>query len=165
MNFSYNWVYGIFGFLKSFKYSESRICSIVILSSGFLFKHPLTISWISSSVYTGRSLYLQSRMFYFIYSSELLMKGESPIYNSYKIHPSDHMSAEKVYFFPSRTSGAIVWGEPPKVLAILLRLLKYLAKPRSAIFITFYLVNKILCDFRSRWITFLSFMNFKPKQI
>ena len=82
INFSYN--SGIFWlcFLKSCKYSESRICSIVILSSGFLFKHPLTISWISSSVYTGRSLYLQSRMFYFIYSSERLMKGESPVYNS-----------------------------------------------------------------------------------
>ena len=116
INFSYN--SGIFCFLKSCKYSESRICSIVILSSGFLFKHPLTISDISSSVCGGRRSYSQLRMFYIIYFSEPCMKGESPVYNSYKIHPSDHMSAEKVYLSPSRISGAMVWGEPHWVLVI-----------------------------------------------
>ena len=149
-------------FLKSCKYSESRICSIVILSSGFIFKHPLTISDISSCVCGGRRSYSQSRMFYIIYFSELCMKGESPVYNSYKIHPSDHMSAEKVYLFPSRTSGAIVWGEPHLVLVLLLRLISYVAKPKSAIFITFSLVNKILCDLRFPCTTLLSFINFKP---
>jgi hypothetical protein len=47
------------------------------------------------------------------------------------------MSAEKVYLFPSRTSGAILRGVPHLVLAILLILLNYVAKPKSAIFITF----------------------------
>ena len=45
------------------------------------------------------------------------------------------MSAEKLYFFPSSISGAIVVGVPQLVLAVWFRELKILAKPKSAIFI------------------------------
>jgi hypothetical protein len=59
------------------------------------------------------------------------------------------MSAENVYFFPSSISGAIVVGVPQLVFAILLIVLKVLAKPKSAILIILSLVSNMFWDLRS----------------
>ena len=55
---------------KSFKKSESRICSTVSLSSGFLFKHPDIIISISGGVEALRGSYLHSETFFSVYSLE-----------------------------------------------------------------------------------------------
>ena len=70
------------------------------------------ISYISSSVDSGRGLNLHSRILFLVNSSDMHKKGEIPDTNSYKMHPSDHISAGKLYCFPSIISGAVEINVP-----------------------------------------------------
>jgi len=106
------------------------------LSFGSTFKHPSTISLISSTVDLGRRLYSRLKTFCFNFSKDIAQKGTFPVTNSYKMTPSDQTSAEKVYLFPSSTSGAIVIRVPHPVLVSLLKVSKHFDKPRSAILIS-----------------------------